>query len=145
MTLILLKLTIYSKTFLIPEIIYDPSLLLSPHVFLLGILFKHRAFLAEDLNDYPHALSDLDIHDGEYELPLPLKDELQDVYVFRQTTQTVSGYTMCEKPITLGMMTAWVRRIGELLGFEHSTICYNLRYMAGNKMDRSGTCFLLLS
>ncbi|KAI0448477.1 hypothetical protein F5B21DRAFT_510101 [Xylaria acuta] len=41
-----------------------------------------------------------------------------------------------DQPITSNMMGAWVRKIGELSGFEHSTVCYSLRYMAGNTMDR---------
>lgn len=111
----------------------------SPHVFLLGILFQHRAFLAKPLNDNPGALADLNIHDGEFELLLPLKKELKDMPVFRKTEQTVTGLRMSQERITLSMISAWVRRIGELLSFEYSTICYSLQYMAGNKMDRSGT------
>lgn len=111
----------------------------SPHVFLLGILFRHRAFLAEPLNDNPGALAHLDIHEGEFELLLPLKKELENVPVFRRTEQTLTGCRMSQEPISLSMISGWVKRIGELLGFEYSTICYSLRYMAGNKMDRSGT------
>ncbi|KAJ0418433.1 hypothetical protein BJY00DRAFT_302823 [Aspergillus carlsbadensis] len=33
-----------ANTYILPEIIYDPSLVLSPHVFLLGLLFADRAF-----------------------------------------------------------------------------------------------------
>ncbi|KAI0448256.1 hypothetical protein F5B21DRAFT_523079 [Xylaria acuta] len=44
-----------SKAFYIPEMIYEPNFLLNSHVFLLGILFRHRAFRAEGLNDNPHA------------------------------------------------------------------------------------------
>lgn len=125
------------KTFLIPEIIYDPSLLLSPHVFLLALLFRHRAFRAENLNNNPHALADLDIYEGEHELPLPLKAEFDDVYVFRRAEQDpAGGFTMSESQhISSSMMTAWVKRIGELLGFEYTTICYSLRYAAGNNLD----------
>lgn len=32
--------------------------------------------------------------------------------------------------------TSWVKRIGELLGFEYTTIRYSLRYMAAGNMDR---------
>lgn len=37
------------KYLLIPEIIYDPSLSFSPHVFLLGLFFADRAFAAYNL------------------------------------------------------------------------------------------------
>lgn len=46
---------------MIPEIMFDPSLLLSPHVFFLAILFRHRAFLSETLNDNPHMLSEFSL------------------------------------------------------------------------------------
>jgi hypothetical protein len=38
------QLNIFSNEFKIPEIIYDPTLVLSPHTFLLGMLFKVQAF-----------------------------------------------------------------------------------------------------
>ncbi|KAM0814231.1 hypothetical protein AB5N19_00021 [Seiridium cardinale] len=113
-----------SKTFLIPEIIYDPSLLLSPHVFLLGILFKNH----------------LNIINGENVLRLPLKDDLKDVLVFRRAGKDVYGFTTSRSVgITSAMMTTWLRRIGELAGFEHNTMSYSLRYNAGNNMDQNGT------
>lgn len=128
------------KTFFLPEIIYDPSLLLSPHVFLLGILFKNRAFKPDALNDNPHDLAGLNIVEGENELLLPIRKELDDVPVFRRAVETPFGFKMSDtQPISQGMMTEWVKRIGELLGFEHSTISYSLRYMAGNSLDRSST------
>lgn len=125
-----------SKTFPIPEIIRDPSLFLSPQVFLLGILFRHRAFRSESLNDNPHAIADLDIHNGDNELPLPTKQEIHKDYVFRRAVRTLTGYQMSAQRIEKGVMGGWVKRVGELLGFEHPTICYNLRYMAGNNMDQ---------
>lgn len=45
---------------------------------------------------------------------------------------------MSEKPITQGMMGGWVKAIGKILGFKRNTICYNLRYMAGNNLDQHG-------
>ncbi|KAI1261826.1 hypothetical protein F5Y18DRAFT_193700 [Xylariaceae sp. FL1019] len=49
----------------------------------------------------------------------------------------MNGFILSNEGITRGVTTKGVNRIGELLGFEHSTICYNLRFMAGNNMDRS--------
>ena len=117
---------------------FDPCLLLSPHVFLLGILFRHRAFLAPTLTS-PRQLDNLDIHLGEHELLLPLKDDLNEVCVFRRAVQTLTGYTMSpNEPISYAMMAAWIRRIGEILGVEYTTIPYSLRYNAGNGFDQSG-------
>lgn len=72
------KLTVCRKTFIIPEVIFDPTLLLSPHVFLLGILYQHKAFLAEGLNKHPSKLAELTILRGENELRIPLRPELDN-------------------------------------------------------------------
>ncbi|KAF4480421.1 hypothetical protein CGGC5_v011005 [Colletotrichum fructicola Nara gc5] len=125
------------KTYTIPETMFDPSLLLSPHVFLLGILFRHRAFRAPSLTS-PHHLRNLDIHPGERELPLPLREDLGETYIFRRAVETLTGYQISpNERISSGMMAAWIKRIGEILGFEYPTIAYNLRYNAANAFDQS--------
>ncbi|KAI0465727.1 hypothetical protein F4859DRAFT_507826 [Xylaria cf. heliscus] len=108
-----------TKHFLIPEIIYDPSLLLSPHVFLLAILYRHRAFETENLNTSPAILNKLRIHPSRNEFPLHLRSNLNNIFIFRRAVKSIT------------------RRIGVLLGFEHNTISYNLRYMAGNNLDQN--------
>ncbi|KAI1839461.1 hypothetical protein JX266_014328 [Neoarthrinium moseri] len=126
-----------AKTFTLPESIFDGSLLLNTHIFLLGILFRHQAFRSPSLVA-PHQLNELDIHPGEHEMPLPLRSDLQNVYVFRRAVKTLTGYEISpEEPISYGMMAGWLRRIGELLGIEHTTIPYNLRYNAANELDRN--------
>ena len=67
--------------FPIPEIIYDPTLVLSPHVFLLGMLFKARAFKSPSI-DCPERLYSLGVLDSLNEQALPLKEELDDDFVF---------------------------------------------------------------
>lgn len=126
------------KTFILPEILFDPALILSPHVFLLAILFRHEAFDSDDLNNNPHRLSELDIHPEASELPFHIKEEMKDRFIFRQCEKLSTGWEMCEKPITPGMMGATVKRIGRILGFKRNTICYSLRYMAGNNLNESG-------
>ncbi|KAI3340357.1 C2H2 finger domain protein [Ustulina deusta] len=97
------------KLYLIPKTMYDPFLMLSSHVFFLGILFH------------------------EHELPLPLRENLYNVYIFRCAFKTLAGYQLLPyEPITFGMMAAWIKRIGEILGVEYPTIFYSLRYNAGN-------------
>ncbi|KAK7229589.1 hypothetical protein V2G26_001759 [Clonostachys chloroleuca] len=126
-----------AKTFTVPENFFDPSLFLSPHVYLLGILFRHQVFKAPSLTS-PDKLDMLDIHAGEKELPLPLKREFEDRLVFRRAVKTLTGYDISmDAPITYGMMARWIRRIGEILGFEYSTIPYSLRYAAANGFDQS--------
>ncbi|KAG7073817.1 C2H2 finger domain-containing protein [Colletotrichum scovillei] len=125
------------KTYTIPETMFDPSLLLSPHVFLLGIIFRHRAFRAPSLTS-PHHLQSLDIHPGEKELPLPLREDLNQTFIFRRAVETLTGYQMSRNQrISYGMMAAWVKRIGEIMGLKDPTIAYNLRYNAANAFDQS--------
>lgn len=53
----------YNKNaFWIPELIYDPSLYLSPHIFLLAVFFWCRAFRVDGLNDNTCILMDLKVH-----------------------------------------------------------------------------------
>ncbi|CAJ2505567.1 Uu.00g129610.m01.CDS01 [Anthostomella pinea] len=126
-----------AKTFTIPETMFDPFLLLSPHVFLLGILFQHQAFRAPSLVSLCH-LDDLDIHPGKNELPLPLRDDLKGVCIFRRAITTSIGLQISPaEPITYGMMSGWIKRIGEILGLQYPTIAYSLRYNAGNELDQS--------
>jgi hypothetical protein len=117
---------------------FDPSLVLSPHVFLLGILFRHRAFRASNLTS-PQHIAKFDIHPGELELRLPLREDLNDTSVFRRAFEGLDGYEISpNERITAGMMAAWIKRIGVILGLEYPSIAYNLRYNAANVFDQSG-------
>lgn len=121
-----------------PEIIYDPSLFLSPHVFLLAILFHHRAFFVERLNDRPRMLGEMDIADGDQQLLFQIKPELHDTYLFRRTEDTMTGPVTSNESITYNIVRNWVLSVGKLAGFETNTICYSLRYMTGNNLDQNG-------
>ncbi|KAI1345775.1 C2H2 finger domain protein [Xylaria sp. FL0043] len=125
------------KSFLLPEVIHEPTLLLSPHVFLLGILIRHRAFQVDALNDVRN-ISKLNIHQGENELLLPLRHDLDNKFIFRRVARDYSGkYQICDDRISLPMITQWVERIGKLAGFKNTTVNYCLRYMAGNSLDQN--------
>lgn len=63
---------------------FDPSLFLSPRVFLLAILFRHRAFQSESLNDNPHLL----VHPSGNGLTLGLKEEIKSEHIFRRCDKT---------------------------------------------------------
>lgn len=118
--------------------IYDPSLLLNPHIFLLGILCSRRAFHLDKINDNPYDLYKFDIYQGDNEVILHIKESYKHKYIFRSWKRTPMGYEMDDsKRISGTMMSNSFRRVGELAGFGHSTIAYSLRYMAGNKMDQS--------
>jgi hypothetical protein len=70
------------NTFQIQVIIFKPTLITSPHVFLLGMLFKMGAFkcLSKDGSamDCPEKLYSLRVLDGVGQQELKLKDEILD-------------------------------------------------------------------
>ena len=72
----------YKKSYPISELLYDPSLFLNIHVFFFNILFRYRAFTTSILTSMKQ-LYKLDIHLGEVELPLPIKDDMKEIYIFR--------------------------------------------------------------
>lgn len=57
---------------------YDETLIFSPHVFLLGVLFYDQAFAAYNLTS-PQQLSRLYIEPGRNELPLRLNRDLDNI------------------------------------------------------------------
>ncbi|KAE8441375.1 hypothetical protein EG329_005002 [Mollisiaceae sp. DMI_Dod_QoI] len=79
-----------ANTFVLPEIIFDPSLILSPHVDLLGLIFADNAFLAPSLTSAAR-ISELDIPLGYKQLPLHLKPKMADILVFRKSVRTPYG------------------------------------------------------
>lgn len=81
----------HSNTIPIPEVIYDPTLVLSPHVFLLGMLFRIEAFEEASLDgptlNCPENLYSLDALNGSGQQRLKIKDELLDQFIFCRATR----------------------------------------------------------
>ena len=73
--------------FLLPKIIFNLSLILSPHVALLGLIFANNAFLALSLT-LAARISELDIPASYKQLPLHLKSEMADISIFRKSIKT---------------------------------------------------------
>ena len=117
---------------------YDETLLFSPHVFLLGLLFYDRAFAAYNLTS-PEELSRLTIPQGRNELPLHLNHMLDDVPVFRKATRTVHGWDISpHEPLPYSTLLPWVRTLGEVTGFAQVTRPYSLRYAGGKAFNENG-------
>jgi hypothetical protein len=76
--------------FLIPKIIFNLTLVLSPYTFLLGMLFCIGAFKLLRIN-YLENLYSLRVLKGLNKQKLPLKDELLDKYVFCQAVYKYNG------------------------------------------------------
>ncbi|CAN9454731.1 unnamed protein product [Alternaria alternata] len=125
------------NTFPLPEIMYDETLLFSPHVFLLGLLFYDRAFAAYNLTS-PEELRRLTIPRGRNELPLHLNHMLDNVPVFRKATRTVHGWDISpHEPLPYSTLLPWVRTLGEVTGFAQVTRPYSLRYAGGKAFNEN--------
>lgn len=118
---------IVHPTFLIrphSEVLWDPCLL-SPHVFLPGVSFANRGFETPSLTS-AEKLSRLDIHPGEKELPLPLREDLHETFVFRRAIKTLLGCVMSAENLPYGTVAYWIRVIRMLNGYKLDSISYNL-------------------
>ena len=82
--------------FKIPKIIFDPTLVLSPHVCLLSMLFHIKGFKKISMTglvlDGPEKLYSLGVLDGKGQQELKLKDEILDKFVFCQVERETAGY-----------------------------------------------------
>jgi hypothetical protein len=126
------------NTFPIPEIIYDESLIFSPHISLLGMLFRDQAFAAYNLTS-EEELSRLYIPPGRNELPLRLNRELDDIPVLRQPVRTPNGWTISpNQPLQYSTLLPWIRVLGEITGFAQITRPYSLRYNGGKAFNENG-------
>ncbi|XP_014550159.1 hypothetical protein COCVIDRAFT_116292 [Bipolaris victoriae FI3] len=130
------------NTFPLPEIMYDQTLLFSPHVFLLGLLFHDRAFAAYNLTS-PEELSRLKIPPGRNELPLRLNPTLDNIPVFRKAVQTLNGWDISpNEPLPYSTLLPWIRTLGEITGFAQVTRPYSLRYAGGKAFNENGNCIM---
>ncbi|KAJ6144084.1 hypothetical protein N7471_003537 [Penicillium samsonianum] len=132
-----------ANTYILPEIIFDPSLVLSPHVFLLGLLFADRAFArvdGEEVLVLASQLPGLRIRDECNELRLQLDPAMDDVPVFRMSERNLNGIGISpNKPLPYSTLEPWVKKIGVITGIRQVTRPYSLRYGAGTALDNSGS------
>lgn len=92
--------TYFRIKFVLLEIIFDPSLILSPHIFLLGLIFADRAFAAPNPKSAAQ-LSELDIRPSYQQLELLFKPSMLDVPVFRKSVKTKYSYEISPyEPLT---------------------------------------------
>ncbi|KAF2875770.1 hypothetical protein BDV95DRAFT_626203 [Massariosphaeria phaeospora] len=138
---VLLELTFeFTKqnTFPIPEVIHDETLLFSPHVFLLGMLFHDGAFAAYNLTS-PEELSKLTISPERNELPLRLNRKLDNIPIFRKAERTSEGWVISEnKQLPDSTLRPWIKALGEITGFAQVTRPYSLRYAGGKAFNENG-------
>ncbi|KAF2844244.1 hypothetical protein T440DRAFT_436700 [Plenodomus tracheiphilus IPT5] len=126
------------NTFPLPEIIYDETLIFSPHIFLLGLLFHDQAFAAYNLTS-PEELSKLQIPLGRNELPLRLNQKLDHIPVFRKAVRTPSGWNISpDEPLSYSTLLPWIKALGQITGFAQVTRPYSLRYAGGKAFNENG-------
>ncbi|KAH6680636.1 hypothetical protein B0J14DRAFT_614152 [Halenospora varia] len=107
-----------ANTFPIPEIIYDPTLVLSPHVFLLGILFKAKAFKSPSI-DCLEKLYSLNVLNGLNEQKLPLREELDDEFIFCRAIREADGIHIArEQQATTDWFRYRMKKGGEITGMD---------------------------
>lgn len=133
------------NTFPLPEIIFDPSLVLSPHVTLLGLLLADEAFLAPNLTS-AEKIGGLDIRPGYKQLPLHLKPEMANIPIFRKSVNTLYGWEISpDQQLPYSTLLPWMKKLGVLTGFPQITRPYGLRYGAGNAFNQSGSSLVAFS
>ncbi|ODH16246.1 hypothetical protein ACO22_06374 [Paracoccidioides brasiliensis] len=128
--------------FKIPEIIFDPTLVLSPHVTLLTMLFHIKGFKSISTTgpvlDSAEKLYSVNVLEGKGEQRLLLQDEFLDKFVFCQTEPTPTGFQIClDWMLTAAVVRSRMRRAGEITGFEEVAHPYNLRYAGAKAFNNS--------
>lgn len=130
-----------SNSFILPEIIYGISLVFSPHVFLFGFLFHANAFenpSLRSMEDVRRLFPD----DGCQEMPLPLKHEMMDCYVFCKV-DVVDGEAriLRDTPMTAWALDSQMKSLSEIHGFLNPFYSHQFRYGGGKLLDESGKWF----
>ncbi|KAG4412166.1 hypothetical protein IFR04_014697 [Cadophora malorum] len=97
--------------FKIPKIIYNPTLVLSPHVFLFGMLFKTCAFKSPSI-DYPKRLYSLKVLKGLNKQPLPLRDNMNNKFIFYKAIRKAQGVRIaCELQVSSGSIRYQIKKV----------------------------------
>ncbi|KAF8847001.1 hypothetical protein BDZ45DRAFT_608082, partial [Acephala macrosclerotiorum] len=76
--------------FVLLEIIFDLSLILSPHIAFLSLIFVDNAFLVSSLISIER-INELDISSNYKQLLLRLKPKMVNISIFRKSIKTPYG------------------------------------------------------
>ncbi|TPX21020.1 hypothetical protein DIZ76_016920 [Coccidioides immitis] len=121
------------NTFPLPEIIFGVSLVFSSHVFLFDMLFHANAF-----QDDIRSMADIpQLHCQE--LPLPLKPEVRDYYLFCKV-DVVDGQVHLQQhtPMTAGALDSQLKTMSEIHGWLNLFYSHQFQYSSGKMLDESG-------
>ncbi|KAF7587244.1 hypothetical protein BBP40_007516 [Aspergillus hancockii] len=129
--------TAQHNNFPFPEIIDDPSLIFSPHVFLFGILFWLQAFEAPILTSMED-LRKLLVEGGRQQMELPLKPDIAERYIFCMTREVKEKVIIqWDEPINESTMSGRLKSLGEIHGWLHSFFAHRFRYGGGKMLNKS--------
>ena len=113
--------------------------MLSPHVFLLGMLFKVRAFKSPTI-DCPERLYSLKVLEGLDEQALPLRDEMNDEFIFCEAVREAQGVRIApERQLSSGSVRYRMKVGGEIIGYSMPMRPYNLRDGSAKGLNESRT------
>lgn len=107
------------------------------------MLFHIKGFKTISTNgpvlDCSEKLYSLGVLDGKGQQQLKLRAEILDKFVFCQVEREPTGYRIAlEKRLKESTLRYWMRRVGEITGFEQLTRPYLLRYAAAKEFNNSG-------
>lgn len=112
--------------------------MLSPHTFLLGMLFHDDAFRPSGITSMED-LRRLFLEGGRQQMEVPLKPEKAEHYVFSKVEAT-KGMVRFQRdqPISLGSLSSQLQTFGEIAGFKWSLFTHRFRYGGGTILNESG-------
>ena len=112
--------------------------MLSPHTFLLGMLFNDNAFRPPAIKSMGD-LRRLILEGGRQQMEVPLKPEKAENYVFCRI-EVIKGRIKChrDQPISVSSLSAQFQTFGEIAGFKWSLFTHRFRYGGGTILNESG-------
>jgi hypothetical protein len=127
-----------SNNFPFPEIVDDPSLIFSPHVFLFGILFYLDAFEASSIRSMED-LRRLFVEEGCQQMELYLKPKMEEHFLFCMTREVHGTPTIqWTEPMNPSTMSSRLKSLGEIHGWLHTFFAHRMRYGGGKTLNESG-------
>lgn len=115
--------------------------MLSPHTFLLGILFHDDAFRPPGIKSMED-LRRLFLEGGRQQMPVPLRRDKADHYVFCHI-EGIRGKIQIHRkqPISQSSLSQQLKKFGEIAGFKWSLFTHRFRYGGGTILNESGECW----
>ncbi|OCK73115.1 hypothetical protein K432DRAFT_430744 [Lepidopterella palustris CBS 459.81] len=119
----------------VPDIPNEPCLLLCPHTTFLSLAFLYNAFAAPDLT--PERFYNLKVLPGQGQQPLPWKDEMEDVYLFRKSVRTALEAELSSDHLPYSTLRPRLLKVGEVTGIGLPVGAYCFRRGNGEALDSS--------